>query len=666
MKKKIYKNILLFITIFLLIIISISVANEYIEYSVKPGDSLYKISQIYDVPIIELRKTNNIWTDTIFIGQSLLIPVIHEDNNDKYVSYTVKPGDSLYLISRRYNTTINRIKNINNLSGNIIFIGQTLLVPESVSDDTNNKQLYSVSGRVDISNRTHNHTFSSQENKVTNPVLPLKKNEFTANYRENQIIIKYKPVFELQDVNELEKANNLVALDNIETKKGRIVNYEIPEEEDLLELIDEYKSLDGIEWVEPNYIFYPASIPSDEYYNRQWNFININMEAAWDVTKGNENVVVAVLDTGIIPEHPDLKDNLLPGVNFVGGNNSYPIENYSITDTDPTDYTTFAEGGSHGTHVAGIIGALTNNNIGVAGINWDVNILPVKVLNRSGGSSWDVAEGIYYAIDKNVDIINMSLGSNHKSYLQEDAIKEAYNNEITIIAATGNEGSSVYYPAAFPETIAVGAVDSNNDKTSYSNYGPEVDLVAPGGGYGEGIYSTWGYYENENLYSSYNYMIGTSMAAPHVSGIAALLTANGIIGPEKIRERLINTSIDLGNNVKDDNHGYGLVDAYGALLGKKIASPVVFAASIKDNNIIIKSEIKESSKDGSFKLNQIENNNCYLVAWRDINNNNIIDAGDYFGISGAIDFNNNTNLQVIKANYISDISLNTSYNIINN
>lgn len=655
MRLKFIRQILYSMIISIFIITSTIYSIEYMKYHVKPGDSLYKISREYKVTINDLRQANNLWTDMIYVGQTLLIPIESTDNSK---SYLVKPGDSLYLISRRYNTTVQELKNKNNLLSDLIYVGQTLLLPT-------NTYHYSLQGKVAISNKTWGTMVTQEEvDRESNPVLPLRSSDFAPDYREREIIVKYKPIISSQKTAELEKADNLITISSMETTKGKIVYYQIPEGKEIDEFVERYSEMEGIDWVEPNYIYYPTEIPSDKYYNNyQWDYININLEAAWDLQKGNKSVTVAILDTGIIPDHPDLKDNLLPGVDFVGGNNSYPIESYRITDNDPTDETTLLEGGSHGTHVAGTIGALTNNYLGVAGINWKINLLPIRVLSRKGGTSWDVAEGIYYAIEKDVDIINMSLGSNHRSYLQEDAVKEAYQRGITVIAATGNEGSTVFYPAAFPETISIGAVDKKNTKTHYSNYGPEVDLVAPGGNYGEAIYSTWGYYDQGKVNSGYNGMIGTSMATPHVSGIAALLIANGITGPENIRSRLAITAVDLGDPGKDNYYGFGLVDAYAALLGKKLKEPVVFAAKIEGNNIIIKSEIKRVSSDGTFILKEIEEKDCYIIGWRDVNENKIIDSGDYFGKTTTT-LDNTGNYSEITVKFLSRTSSHPSYHVL--
>lgn len=607
----------------------IKISYIYKTYSVKPGDSLYKIAIRFGVTVSKIMMENNLHSSLIFPGQKLTIPIQMEKENNKVI-YTVKAGDSLYLISRKYNVSISNIKNTNNLQSDLILIGQKLEIPLVVN---NFKTYQTISGNAVINNKTRGNGIMNQENTLNNKVFPLTDNSDLPAYEEREIIVKFKPVVNSQALDKLIKQNNLVSINSFDTVDGKVVKYRLPDSGNLKELIEEYNKREDVLWVEPNYIYYPTTIPQDKYYNQyQWNMVNINMEAGWDIIKGSEDVTVAVLDTGIIPDHPDLEANLLKGVDFVGGVKSYPVESYTVTDYDPTDETPYQQGGSHGTHVAGIIGAVTNNNQGVAGINWDVKILPIRALTRKGGSSWDIVEGIYYAIDQDVDIINMSFGSTHDSYLQKEAVQKAVAEGITVVAATGNEGSSeVYYPAAYPETIAVGATGKNNTKTAYSNYGPEVDIVAPGGDYGESVLSTWGYYRDGVAVSDYNGMIGTSMATPHVSGIVALLMANGLQEPDEIRKCLISTARDLGKQGKDNYYGYGLVDAYGALLDKKLVNIQVFAVQKNGDNLYPRSEIVEIDVNGSFTLRKIEGTVDYIIGWIDVNGNNVIDGGDYYG-----------------------------------
>ncbi len=597
-------------------------ANEnFFIYNVKYGDSLYKIARKYETTVKKIKTSNNLQSNMIYVGQKLKISV-----NKTIITYQIKPGDTLYKIAHKYDTTVNKIKSYNNLQSNMIYAGRKLYIPLISTFST-------VKGQININNKTGSLKTQEKKSQRENNVLSL-YNNFDFDYKNSEIIVKYKPLTTAQTQNKLEESNNLVSINSLTTETGKIINYKISSKKSVKKIVEQYQQLDNVAWAEPNYIYYPTSIPADKYYNyNQWNYINLNLEAAWDIEKGDSSVKVAVLDTGIIPNHPDLKGHLLQGADFVGGENIHPVSSYSKTDSDPTDETAREKGGSHGTHVAGIIGALTDNQKGIAGVNWNINLLPVRVLTRNGGTSWDIVEGIYYAIDQGADIINLSLGSRYRSQLQAEVLTTAKEKGVTIVAATGNEGSSVYYPAAFPETIAVGSVDKNNNITGYSNFGPEVDVVAPGGGYGESIYSTWGYYQQGETISGYMGMIGTSMAAPHISGIAALLVANGTQKPENIRKQLTDTARDLGKPGKDNYYGYGLVDAYGALLGGKLEKPEVFAVTKENNTLKLKSEITTIRNDGSFSLNKVKTGNLYIVGWRDVNENGKIDKGDYYGES---------------------------------
>ncbi|MBU1061642.1 MAG: S8 family serine peptidase, partial [Candidatus Omnitrophica bacterium] len=367
----------------------------------------------------------------------------------------------------------------------------------------------------------------------------------------------------------------------------------IPSHRTVPEMVDVYKNVPIIEYAEPNYIAYACLQPEDAFYKYQWHMDNsenggINMEEAWDIETGNPNVIVAVLDTGVAYEDylgtyyqaPDLADtSFVPGYDFVND------------DEHPND----DEG--HGTHVTGTIAQSTDNGIGVAGVAFDCSIMPVKVLDSFGAGTYtNIAEGIYFATDNGADIINLSLGGDYPATVLENALAYAYNAGVTIICASGNDGSedTVSYPARYDDyCIAVGATGYDEMPTFYSNRGHSLDLVAPGGdisvdqdgdGYVDGVlqqtfgttFDDWGYWFYE----------GTSMAAPHVSGVAALLIANGIATtPYEVRTVLQSTAEDKGEIGWDSNYGYGIVDAYEALNYNPIANilPTVYIYSISPN-----------------------------------------------------------------------------------
>ncbi len=313
-------------------------------------------------------------------------------------------------------------------------------------------------------------------------------------------------------------------------------------------------------------------VPDDKYYVYQWNLDNpvtrgIGMEDAWDVGPGDPNVIIAILDTGVAYEDygiykqaPDLADTL-----FVSG---YDFVN---SDSHPNDDQ------GHGTHVAGTIGQSTNNGIGVAGIAHGCSIMPVKVLDKDGlGDHFTIARGIRFAVEGRARVINLSLGSSQPSKTLREAVKMAYDRGVTVVVAAGNSylnGNPVSYPAA--ETaycIGVGAVRYDSKRAPYSNTGTYVSLVAPGGdmsvdqngdGYVDGILQQT--FKTDPGVFSYWFFQGTSMAAPHVSGVAALLASQGVTHPDKIREALERTARDLGPAGRDNEYGWGLIDASAAL-----------------------------------------------------------------------------------------------------
>ncbi len=293
-------------------------------------------------------------------------------------------------------------------------------------------------------------------------------------------------------------------------------------------------------------------VPDDTYYGTyQWNMKQIGIESYTELTAGDASVVVAIVDTGIYSGHPDLSGKVISGRNF----------------TDEGSSGDYSDGHSHGTHCAGIVGANTNNALGVAGVAPLVSLMAVKVLNSSGeGSDSWVADGIVWAADNGADVISMSLGGYDYTSLLEDACAYAYAKGCVLVAATGNDGyPSVMYPAKYEGVIAVGASTINDEKASYSNTGDGIDLVAPGG---DGEFTEWIlstiYDPGGEFY--YAFMSGTSMACPHVSGACALLISLGITSPSAVEDLLKYTAVDMDDPGYDKETGWGRLNVLNAIL----------------------------------------------------------------------------------------------------
>ena len=267
-----------------------------------------------------------------------------------------------------------------------------------------------------------------------------------------------------------------------------------------------------------------------------WGTSDVNAPDAWNNCTGT-GIKIAVVDTGISKKHPDL--NVAGGVSLVGDKSSKKWD----------------DDNGHGTHVAGIIAAC-DNSIGVVGVAYDSDLYAVKVLDSSGnGQISDVIEGIEWAVDNDVDIISMSIGTTQYSQALEEACDYAYSSDVLLVAASGNSGdgdvttNNVEYPGKFDSVIAVSAIDSTGTAPMWSSDGEEVELAAPG----VSIYSTF-------LNDGYAAESGTSMATPFVSGVAALIKSeNPSLSSQEIRALLCSNAIDLGSSGKDPVYGFGLV-----------------------------------------------------------------------------------------------------------
>ncbi len=322
------------------------------------------------------------------------------------------------------------------------------------------------------------------------------------------------------------------------------------------EVMAKLEAHEGVEWVEPVTTVESAGMPNDPYYEHQWHMQELKVDEAWKITQG-EGVIVAVVDTGV-SANEDGFHKLLKGFDFVDNDDDAADEN------------------GHGSHVAGTIAQATNNGKGVAGVAPMAAILPVRVLDAGGsGSNTWVANGIIWAVDNGANIINLSLGSASNSDLVEDACAYAYENGVTVLAATGNDGFTDFigYPAALPTTIAVGSVDAQREVAFYSNQGKQIELVAPGGDTGadtngDGLQD--GVLQETRLNGewAYHFLQGTSMATPHAAGVAALVYANGVKDPDQLRDVLASSADDLGAKGWDSVYGAGMVNPVAALQAK--------------------------------------------------------------------------------------------------
>lgn len=350
---------------------------------------------------------------------------------------------------------------------------------------------------------------------------------------------------------------------------SRTIVFEVPQGRDLAEVLMALSNDSNVESVELDGRVRASYIPNDTYYTRyQWYLNNtgqtggvagcdISAEQLWDKTQGNDSTIIAIVDTGVDWDHEDLISNMWSNADEIAGNSKDDDGNGFVDDAKGWDFVSNDsdpdDDKGHGTHVAGIAAAKGNNGKGVAGVVWNCKIMPVKVLD-STGSGWDsdVAEGIVYAADNGAKIINLSLGGPSATSYCRDACSYAWSKGCIIVAASGNDAMSNFeqYPACYPTVISVGATDSNDLRYVNSNYGPNLEITAPGAY----ICSTY-------MGNGYRLMTGTSMATPVVSGSAAMVWAmNPTYTNTQVRSKLHEITDDLGPAGRDDEYGYGRIN----------------------------------------------------------------------------------------------------------
>lgn len=452
------------------------------------------------------------------------------DQQSTYLSDPIEiDGDSYYVIS----TAVDR----NGIRPNqrMIAIVNPSIIHNVAIEERKNLRIvpYPSDQRLNIhsvdSDTLHDVTVNEAED-----------NEGTSHYKEHQVVVKFKKEPGQKQLEQIKTDMD------VEHTKQMGNTYVFHSKNVDTKLLMQYFQQYNIEYAEPHFLYLPNNIPvgseympNDELYrDYQWNLPLIHTIEGWDITRGSDDIVVAVVDTGVDLSHPDLSGRLTDGINV-------------IEEGPPNDDV------GHGTHVAGVIGALVDNQEGIAGMSWYSKIMPVKVLDHTGaGSTYSVAQGIIWAVDHGASVINLSLGNYAEAEFLHDAIKYAYERNVVLVAATGNDNTAKPgYPAAYPEVIAVSATNSNGNKASFSNYGDYVDVVAPG----ENIASTY-------MHSQYAALSGTSMASPHVAALAAMVrAAHPMLNNHEIKEIIIQTTEDLGTQGKDDYFGYGQINVNHAL-----------------------------------------------------------------------------------------------------
>ena len=550
----------------------------------------------------------------------------------------------------------------------------------------------SMSGKITIYADGPQSAKSTSQSSVSIKTVPDKKSEVhpVPEFVPDEIIVKYKPGVDSLNTAKSTSGSGYITASSIKnTGNGtmELLRLDLTDKALLssdsvrdrtLKEIERLNSLPSVEFAEPNYIFKALFVPDDLYYSvqkQQWSLPLIKLDKVWaslTVLNDLSSVTVAVLDTGIArksgpADHQDLTGIFRDEYDFIS--DAGMSKDGGGRDSDATDPAE-ANTGFHGTHVAGTIGALTNNAVGVAGVaggnslaGKGVWIMPLRVLGLGGaGSSYDIAQAILYAAKlpnvsgalpaNRADIINMSFGGPANSQSIMLAVNAAYDAGVTLVAAAGNEGtSSPIYPAAYPNVISVAAVSVGSERAGYSNYGDTIDITAPGGddnfdldfdAYPDTIYST----SIVSDADGYIYLQGTSMAAPHVAGAAAIVVAGlkaifAAVTPSEVKRILINNAIDLDF---PEFYGAGLLKVYAAAceaLGQAQGAVLhPFPKTVR---------LEASNTTGSFTLKNIGDDFSITIdsVSEEYDPDGIIPvSGISFTPPGTVDINNSLDVQV--------------------
>lgn len=378
---------------------------------------------------------------------------------------------------------------------------------------------------------------------------------------EGEILVKFRESGGLKAVSALSEGKGCSVVERIDGLN--VYKIRIAEGSTIDDMIIEYKKNPEVIYAGPNHRCFALEVPNDPNYDLQWGLPDISAPEGWDIETGDSNIIIAIVDTGVDLDHPDLEGKIPPDSGYDFVNDS------SLADDD----------NGHGTHVAGIAAASSNNQMGVTGVSWNSYIMPIKVLD-SAGLGWedDIASGIIFAADTGARVINLSLGGYVYMPTVEDAVNYAHELGCVVCAAMGNDSDgTLNYPAVSTNTIAVGSISSSGQRSGFSNYGSHIDLVAPG----NLIYSC---YNN----GAYAYDSGTSMATPHVSGLCALLLSwNSSLTPAEVKTAMCSTADDVTTGSAtagwDIYTGSGTINVYAALSSVPEGLPDTNTAKIGNN-----------------------------------------------------------------------------------
>ena len=375
-----------------------------------------------------------------------------------------------------------------------------------------------------------------------------------------------------------------------DSKLSRTIQLEFQEANRVLEFAKSIEQLDYTEYAERKELHHNCLTPNDQYFvnsfnSGQWGLFQINAEQAWNISTGDANVIVAVTDNAINTNHPDLINKCVAGWDAVDNDN----------DPNPCG----GNDGFHGSHVSGIVGAESNNGIGVASIGYDVSIMPIKIGNCTSGALTGGYEGVTWAADNGAHVINMSWGGSGYSNYGQNVCNYAWGQGSILIAAAGNDNvTSIFYPAGYNNVVSVASSSSGDSKSSFSNYGSWIDITAPG----SSILST-------NQGTSYQVTQGTSMASPMVAGLAGLIKSHAISASNTdIINCLLNTAVNIdgANPSYVGQLGAGRIDAYQAML---CASTFALALDASISNISVpEGNICGSTFTPSFDLRNLGSN----------------------------------------------------------